>query len=452
MDSKGHSSDSSPTEKPLSVIIVGAGLGGFSASLAFRKQGHKVTILEKSRFATETGAAIHIPPNCAVLLKWLGLNPEEFGANSLNHMYRYDQHGTVTAHIEFTQAMRKNWVADWYLTHRVDFHNALKAAAVSADRDGEPVTLHTACKVVSVDEAAGTVTLEDGREFHGDVILGADGVHSITRQVVCPGAEPTKLATGCFRWLVPTSRLAAAGETAEVVKQPGAMIEWGGDDRRLLGYPCANNTVFNLGAFLPASEMTTTSSGSADGGGPSSSKKDDLLRAFAGFSPEVRGLIAEADEAKLMSWPLTRLDRLPAWTRGRLALLGDAAHAFEPWLGQGAAMAVEDAISVATMLPLGTGPEQVPSRLALYERARVERVSTIQEFTRLSGQYVGQQNRLTPAQVVKAHAATCGHNERECSARVLEEALKGGSPGLSDGVEAVDTISSKPGEIQLAAW
>jgi salicylate hydroxylase len=252
---------------------------------------------------------------------------------------------------------------------------------------------------------------------------------------------------------VPTSRLAAAGETAEVVKQPGAMIEWAGDDRRLLGYPCANNSVFNLGAFLPASEIMSGEADEGGGGHGRPSRKDDLVRAFAGFSPEVRGLIAEADEAKLMSWALTRLDRLPAWARGRVALLGDAAHAFEPWLGQGAAMAVEDAVSVAIMLPLGTAPEQVPSRLALYERARMERVSTIQEFTRLSGQYVGRQNRLTPAQVVKAHAATCGHNERECSARVLEEALKGGSPGLGDGVEAVvDTIPSKPGGIQLSAW
>ncbi|ROW11286.1 hypothetical protein VMCG_01002 [Cytospora schulzeri] len=421
--------NSSPTEKALSVIIIGAGLGGLSAGLALRKQGHKVTwlifendqILEKSRFATETGAAIHVPPNCTVLLQWLGLNPEEFGANLLNHRYLYDQHGNVTAHNEFTQDMRKSWIAEWYLTHRVDFHNALKAAAESADGEGEPVALHTSCKVVSIDEAAGSVTLEDGREFRGDVLLGADGVHSIAREIVCPGTKPTKATTGCYRWLVPTSRLATAGETAEMVKQPGAMLEWGGADRRIIGYPCSKNTVFNLGAFLPTAEMGDTD----EGGHSSSSKKDDLLRAFSGFSPGVRALIAEADEAKLKSWALMRIDpALPTWVRGRVAILGDAAHPFQPYFGQGAAMAIEDAVSVAMMLPLGTTPDQVPSRLALFERARIGRVATIQEYTRLNGQYAGQQHGLPVAEVLKAQDVAFQHNEREHSTRLLEEALK----------------------------
>lgn len=217
--------------------------------------------------------------------------------------------------------------------------------------------------------------------------------------------------------------MASSSEMADLVKRPGGMLEWAGEDRRFFGYPCSNNTVYNIGAFMPVSEIGDMD----DRGHGASGEKDNLIRGFMGFPPEVRALIAEAEEAELKSWALMWMDPLPTWIKGKVALLGDAAHPFQPWFGQGAAMAIEDAISIATILPLGTTPDQVPSRLALYEQARMVRIGAIMDLTKRNSQEVSPEHRLTPAEFLAGQKLAFGHDERKHSARLLEEALNNAS-------------------------
>ncbi|PCH09241.1 Monooxygenase, FAD-binding [Penicillium occitanis (nom. inval.)] len=380
---------------PLKVVIVGAGIAGLSAAIALGKQGHDVVILEKSRFAKETGAAIHLPPNCTVLLKWMDINPADFGGTLLREIHRYRGEGDLKFIKDFADA-RKTWQSEWYLVHRVDLHNYLKEVALKT------AVLHTGCNVVDVNIEEPRVVLDDGREFRADLLLGADGVHSMLRDHIAPdSAPPYPTGKACFRWLVPVQSLMQSGNTKELVQKPGVFMEWAADDRRLVAYPCSNNTVYNLCGFGPTAEA-----GVQDGvegkGWQITGNKDSLAQIFIKFSTGVRELIDLAD-ANLKVWQLYDMESLPTWVKDQAALIGDAAHPFQPYMGQGGAMAIEDAVSIATLIPRGTTVEDIPGRLRLYEMARKSRVEKVLEYTRMNGRDENDVTgpRVSPAGVIE---------------------------------------------------
>lgn len=110
-----------------------------------------------------------------------------------------------------------------------------------------------------------------------------------------------------------------------------------------------------------------------------------MLDIFKDFGPSVHAILKKADEHNLKAWNLLDMEKMPHFAHKRLAVLGDAAHPFLPYLGQGGGQAIEDAISLATMFPLGTPSSAVPERLQLYEHCRYERANSVQEKTRLVG-------------------------------------------------------------------
>lgn len=268
-----------------------------------------------------------------------------------------------------------------YFIHRADLHTALKKHAIAAEgpsATGKPVTLRTGCQVRSVDASSGTVTLADGSALVADVVIAADGVHSQTRKTVFGGlgsstVEERPSAASCFRCLIPTAALLGDPETRPLVEEPGKLTEATSPDRKLIFYPCSGGQQTNVLATLPREHVA------------SPSPREGLLRAYAGFARPVRAMLEKAAEGSVSAYELFDLDPLPSWTKGRVALLGDAAHPFSPFLAQGAAQAMEDAVSLSVMLPLGTLAEQVPSRLRLYEECRKERATKIQEMSRVRG-------------------------------------------------------------------
>lgn len=165
-----------PEPESLKVLIAGGGIGGLTAALALRQEGHECILFEKSKLAQEFGAAIHLAPNCNGLLRRFGLKPENIGANVMEGFYELDCTGHVLLDI-FTGGERaKMWQNPWQLTHRVHLHEELKRLATSNDGKGPPAVLHTSAKVVDIDPQKATVTLETGEVYTGDLVLGADGV------------------------------------------------------------------------------------------------------------------------------------------------------------------------------------------------------------------------------------------------------------------------------------
>ncbi|KAL4892011.1 FAD/NAD(P)-binding domain-containing protein [Aspergillus ambiguus] len=353
--------------KPLQILIVGAGIAGLSAAIALGKQGHEVVILEKSKFNRETGAAIHMPPNCTALLEWMDASPTQFGGTLLEEIHRYDDHGDLKYKKEFAE-IRKYWQAEWYLVHRVDLHNYLKYRAQ------QTATLYTGCNITTLhlDGDRPMAKLDDGREFSCDLLLGADGLRSIVRERLVPGhPAPYPVGKSCFRWLLHTDHLKQTDETRDIVQNPGVFIEWAGGDRRLVAYPCSNNKIFNLCAFVPSSEA-----GEVTEGWQATGNKSAAVKAFSQFDPSVRTVVeAAGDDLKV--WQLFDMKPLPYWHKGQVALLGDSAHPFQPYMGQGGAMGIEDAVALATLFPIGTRPDEIQSRLMLYEKARRDRVERI---------------------------------------------------------------------------
>ncbi|KAG9256752.1 uncharacterized protein F5Z01DRAFT_697552, partial [Emericellopsis atlantica] len=357
------------------TALTETGIGGLTAALGLRQQGHTVTLFERTGLATETGAAIHIAPNCHGILRRFGVFPEAFGANPVLGITEYGP----DEHLKFDLDMRKPnsiWQHPWVLAHRVGLHEELKKQATSTAASGTPAVLHKSSRVVDVDCANATVTLEDGTRMQGDLVIGADGVSSVTRKLVA-GDEIKPFGSGksAFRFMIPRDQILESQNLKNVVKRDGYMTMWIGNDRRIIMYPCSDNTLMNFVAIHPSSL-----SAAKEEGWNRTGSKTNLIEIFESFGPTVKALLGMVDEASLKVWTLLDMERIPRWFNERLVLLGDAAH---PFLPRG--IAIEDAAALCALLPVDTPRHEIPDRLALYAQLRDERAHKIQHFTRLAG-------------------------------------------------------------------
>ncbi|KAF3384696.1 FAD-dependent urate hydroxylase [Penicillium rolfsii] len=401
--------------RALRVIVVGAGIGGLTAAIAFRKQGHEVTLLERSRFAQELGAALHLAPNCNGILKRLGIFAESFGANETLQIAEYDAiNGGLKHKIPIKSDFFKH---KWLLAHRVRLHEALKKKAVDPDGPGIPAKLLIATKAVHVDCDCAVITTENGERFTGDLIVGADGVHSVTRTFIpnCP-SPPSDYGQSCFRFMIATKILKEDDETSKYFMEDGVMSIFKAKDRRLVMYPTNDNTEMNLAVFFPSSETTTT------GDWNNETSLEQMLEVCREFDPSIQAILVKADPSTLKVWNLLDMKPLPTFAHGRLAVIGDGAHPFLPFQGQGGGQAIEDAASLEALLPWGVSPDEVCERLQLYSSARYERVHKIQHVTRCAG-WDGDDD--APKVDMREFTSFCfDHDEWEHSSKILHQYLR----------------------------
>ncbi|KAI9037629.1 putative salicylate hydroxylase [Aspergillus affinis] len=341
----------------LQVIVVGAGLAGLAAAIALHRAGHDVKVIEQSGFHNEVGAAIHVAPNATRVLKDLGCDFNSLHPVQCNRLQVWSPNAELLWTPVVTEDLQKSLgtTDEWVLTHRVDLHNTLREAAAQTDAE------------------AGTITLENGTVYTGDLIVGADGIHSRAVKAIV-GETQGKESTGqnCFRFLVPVAKAQANPLTAALLAKTGldGVHAITAPDRRLVVYPCRSGELLNIVAIHPAETEEPKEASWLESG-----NLDHLVETYSSFGPECQELCRMAEDLKL--WSLASRTPPQTFFKGKLALVGDAAHPTLPHQGQGGAQAFEDGAALGGVFPADTTPDQVPQRLALYNQVRYDRAVTV---------------------------------------------------------------------------
>ncbi|MEM9880690.1 MAG: FAD-dependent oxidoreductase [Pseudomonadota bacterium] len=354
----------------MKAVIVGAGIGGLTCALALRQRGHDVTVLEQAPQLGEIGAGITITPNADRVFADLGLSDRMVAQSVIpeRQLTQHWQSGDIIRDVERGAATAQHYGAGYYHIHRADLHSILVDALSAAAPDS--LKLATPVQDARPD---GTVLTEAGTAVKADIVIGADGVKSQVRSRLFATEEPKFTGQVAWRGLVPRCSV----ETDMQPHFPGVHI---GPKKLFMRYPVRAETLVNYAAFVELygwqEESWTIPSSRAE-----------LLEHFAVWAPEVTALIHATPDDQLFKWALFVRAPLDTWINGRVTLLGDAAHAMLPFMGQGAATAIEDAMVLARALdayPLDEALER-------YDTARRPRTSAIQENARLLGlQFQGE--------------------------------------------------------------
>ncbi|KAI1781134.1 hypothetical protein F4818DRAFT_436326 [Hypoxylon cercidicola] len=362
---------------PLRVIIVGAGIAGLCAAVSMRRAGWEVVIFEKSAFAAETGAALAVSPNGVRVLQQLGFSFERARACEVTAWDTIDGETFSTlASVDFSKSVQM-FGSPGYTVHRVDLHNELLRLATGPSDgsvDGKPADLRLASRVVSA-TSDGTVVLEDGSTYTADLVVAADGLRSVLRDPVL-GAEteiePYHSGSAAFRFLVDTEVFKKDPVLAELLenKQGHATILVDTKDkleRHMIWYSCRGGEVQNFVGIHPSQADLIEEGEDA---------KSQMRKEFAHFHEHIARMFGLAQHVRC--WPLLIQNPFPKWSRGRLVLIGDAAHPMLPFGGQGANMAIEDGGALGFLFADITNADQIGTRLSLYEKVRKNRASRVQ--------------------------------------------------------------------------
>jgi len=320
----------------MKVLIAGGGIGGLVAAIALARRGFEVEVLEQQTEPRELGAGITIWANGARVLSALGLDAllEPVKSFVPGSRLRHGRSGRIVAGGSLGEPYAARFGFPMYGLHRGDLRNSLMTVAHGSPR----VRIHLGQRVMSVTQSADRVSIETERGMRatGDALIGADGIHSVVRSAVAGPEEPRFSGEVVWRALVRRERL--TGAAAEAARYSSI---WAGRDRHFLNYPVRGEQLLNLGGFVESDEWQSES-------WTEPGKKSDFDRLFARFHSIVREMIDAADECFVQA--IHERAPLERWFAGRAVLLGDALHAAPPHLGQGAGMAIEDAMVLARLM------------------------------------------------------------------------------------------------------
>lgn len=347
----------------MKALVAGGGIGGLTAALAFHHFGWQVELLEQSMAFGEVGAGIQVSPNAMQVYAALGLTQQlcAVGFEPEATELRMGLSGLHLLRMPLGAAALARWGAPYLHLHRVD----LVAVLARSLQDRLPSAVHFGSVVTGYEQDAHgvRVRLADGQRLSGDVLIGADGIHSAIRAQLCGPDQPLFTGNVAWRAVVPVERLGTEAPRP-------VTTAWMGPGAHAVTYRLRQGRLAN---FVGVVERDGWRSESWNEPGD----RADALRDFAGWHPTVTRLIETADT--LYQWALFDRPPLRSWTDGRVALMGDAAHPMLPFMAQGAAMAVEDAWAVAACV---AGREDVAAGLMQYQQLRAPRAAAAQAGSR----------------------------------------------------------------------
>ena len=336
------------------VAIIGGGIGGLTAALALRQAGLEVTVYEAAPELKEIGAGVALHPNAMRVLRALGLEEgvRKVAGTSEWALTRNGKTGRVISKTSRRQ-QADSFGLNGATVHRADLLDVLAAALPPG-----MVSLGKRCLTVTSDGATPAATFTDGTSISADAIIGADGIHSAVRGALFGPDDPRFTGKICYRSVVPAA--AVTGQAAD-----SANAQWLGPHGTVVLYPLRGEELINVVAHYD-DEHYRHESWIAE------CDRAEVLKRYQDWHESLLRVFAAG--GTWYKWALYDRDPIPRWTRGRVTLLGDAAHPMLPYLGQGACQAIEDGAVLATALRCEADPE---TALARYERTRRPRASHV---------------------------------------------------------------------------
>lgn len=343
------------------IIIIGLGIGGAATALSLEKTGLDYLILEQAPELGEVGAGLQMSPNASRIIGWLGLADalKTIAVEPQAHLFLDGLTAKVLMRTPLMPQVESAFGAPYYHVHRADLLRLLTAHV-----DMQRVRLNTQVSAVRQTDDCVYIDLTDGETLEADVVIGADGIRSVIRQQIFNPAPPAP--SGCIAWraLVPVAKARELGfERNSYV--------WMGPERSVVMYYVRAGELFNWVGITPYDEQREEN-WSAE------APREAALSQYEGWHEQVTSLI----EASQSLFVTAISDRAPLdrWVNGRIALMGDAAHAMLPFHAQGAVQSIEDAWVLARCLQRGQA--DLPAALLRYEQLRHDRATRVQQQSR----------------------------------------------------------------------
>jgi 2-polyprenyl-6-methoxyphenol hydroxylase-like FAD-dependent oxidoreductase len=350
-------------ERNLRVGIIGGGIGGLALAGTLSKFGMEAHVFERAPAFGEIGAGIQMTPNAVKIMRaldlWDDLNKASFRPQCL--VGRDGKTGREMFRTPLFDECPKLYGAEFFHVHRADVHRILLSLLPK-----NAGFLSKRCISVDQNQKTAVARFEDGSEYEADVIVGADGIHSVVRQSLYGNDAPRYTGNMCWR------AVTTFDKPVDFVS-PDASF-WLGPNGHVVTYYVRGGAAVNMVAILE-SEAWVEESWNVP------STREELMANFRGWHPNLQKLFAKAQN--VFKWGLFDRDPMPAWSSGRITLLGDAAHPMLPFLSQGAAMAIEDGYVLARVLANAANPV---AALKEYEQLRLPRTSKVQLESRKRGE------------------------------------------------------------------
>ncbi|KAJ5995869.1 hypothetical protein N7481_002846 [Penicillium waksmanii] len=410
----------SRTDSPLQIAVIGAGLGGLGAAVALRRQGHAVTVYERYDFAGEVGASLSAASNGSRFLEEWGVDVKAAKPVILKQLI---MHSWSDGEVQSTYPLgdyKSKFGTDYNNFHRIDIHKELIKSAFEEPGEGPPCVLKVNHKAVEVSAEDGKIKFENGVETTADIIVAADGIRSATRELIGITPEFEMSTSCCYRCIIGADKLRSLGLDDYISNE--AIEYWGGYGiNKIVMSPCSNGEVVSCYCFYPASFNNLREDGWDIGATP-----EQLVETFPDLDPRMQKLMLNAEDIKM--WRLYRHQPYPFWAKGKVCLLGDAAHPMMPDQSQGSCMAFEDAGALGIVFNKNFRETYSTTEgLALYEKLRKPRATRVQEASFRAREDLSERigwssssdrpGKLTIEEV-------CGYNMRDHLAELVSELKK----------------------------
>ncbi|MEL4072404.1 FAD-dependent monooxygenase [Ochrobactrum sp. GPK 3] len=345
----------------LKIGICGGGVGGLCTALALQRDGHSVTVFERSLQYGRVGADVNLTPNAVHALDSLGIGDElrKTAARPTYRISRTWDTGEETSRLPMSSAAEDRYGAPQLTIHRSDL-----LAALEAKLSNGAVQFGKKISSIEQDDDQAWLVFQDGTRESFDVVIGADGIHSVVRTALFGPDTPKFTGLVSYRAAFPRDKAASLPNLDAFTKWWGAT-----SDYQIVTFPLTRGEEIFVFATIPQSDWV-------EEGWTLPGDVNELREAYKGFHPEARALLDACEQVTRSA--LHVRDPMAQWAKGRVTVMGDAAHPMVPFMAQGACMAIEDGVVLARALK-NKSSNAVNDALVAFETARKERTARVQQ-------------------------------------------------------------------------